>query len=193
MQQIAVSTNLWREGIDLILSFLDYRWYNSKTMSEEEEVHLAVTISGTPREPWNHFAQRNLIICDIFRRPGSHMIMLMRIVSKPTLCVYVPSVAELRICADLLLESNPYCGRTAYAAVVNRTPIHSLDLVLLRGDHRYQLWLTEPNANYSYSFADLIRISVNTEGAAYFCKKSRALTSEVYEDGSDCMIEWFTV
>lgn len=196
MQQIAKSlafcTNLWREGNSLILSFLDYRWYQSKNITDEE-VHLATTVIGdakTPQDPWHHLLQNQVIVCDLFRLPGSHVIMVLRIVSTPTLCVYVPSVAQLRISESVLGKA--YYGRTSYAAWLNGAAIHSIDLVIRRDDLDYSIWLTEPHStDFSHSFADILGIHVKPYMAECVVSNRRGLTNEVRAMCNACTVEWF--
>lgn len=182
---LAVATNLWRE----------YRWYHAKNMTDEEAMLVATVIGDpkTPREPWNRYLQSESIICDLFRRPGSHIIMLLRMVSKPMLCVYVPSASEVRN-SPYVFRATSYYGRTSYAAWGNSSMIHSINLVMRRDDEsEYTIWMTDPQSmDFSHSFADLLVAYVKPSGAYCFRKKAHPLTSEVYDYASDCTIEWFT-
>lgn len=189
MQQItdslAVATNLFREGNNMILDFLDYRWSNAENMSEEES-NLVLKLIGaeiTPRQPWNHFSQSQWII-DLFCRPGSHIVMILRIPDKPTLCVYVPARSELRS-SPSKTQTN-YYGRSAYVTKMNGQEIQPVDLVMHSAGSGYNVWISRRGSsqNFAKSFSNLLPVWVSPNGRAQ-CDSN--------EIRNDCTLEWFSI
>lgn len=140
-EALSRSTDLWADGIRTILAFIDLRWTNSKTITEQEERTAWLVIGNiqTPSRPWRVYTSFHSELLSRFRTEPCDMLVLFRNRCS-TLAIYVPAHSEKHSSNGGMYYGTPvvYYGSQCFVAQSSNpsNAVYKMNLIIRYPQHK---------------------------------------------------------